>query len=149
MASTTPRVDINKALVTKAKQAMMLRQQGRIASDEKELEKIPFSTTLSFATDQYANQIADLLRQAGFRKHPPLTTSERRPRRVDSVVWEQLAAISEEKGVARMEFVRALFVLLGDEVDRWQASQSGDATTKDDAKSPDPVRGEAEMPPTS
>jgi hypothetical protein len=131
MSATTPRVDINRDVVAKAKQAMMLRITGSMAANEKDLEKIAFSTTLATAAESYRERIVSLLRQAGFRKHPPITMSEKRPRRVDAALWEELGEVAKEQGIARVELVRALFVLLGNECDHrpQQAAQSASPKT--------------------
>jgi hypothetical protein len=115
MPPTTPRVDINKEIVDKAKQAMMLRLTGSFADKPKDLEKIPFSTTLSAAAESYKARMVRLMDQAGLRSHPRLKKNEKRPRRVDSDLWQELGDTARQQGLSRMDVVRALLVLLGDE----------------------------------
>lgn len=131
MPPTTPRVDINKEIVDKAKQAMMLRMAGHFADKPKDLEKIPFSTTLAAAVESYKAKMVRLMDQAGLRSHPRLKKSEKRPRRVDSDLWEELGETARKQGLSRMDVVRALLVLLGDECN--------DSEEKQEEQSADPV----------
>ena len=128
MPPTTPRLDLSRKMVEKAKRAMLLRMQGQShAKDKKgkqreatrkELEKIRFSDTLATAAKTYTNKVLALLDQAGFRKSPPLEPSEKRPRRVDVATWDELGQVAEEQGMTRMVLVRGLLNLLADEYDR-------------------------------
>jgi hypothetical protein len=139
MPVTTPRLDLSRELVEKAKRAMRLRlQEQSDAKDkkgtqreatEKELEKIRFSETLTMAAQVYTDTIVGLLNQAGFRKSPPLEPSEKRPRRVDMDTWEELGRVAEEQGLPRMMLVRGLLNLLGDEYDQCKAKQPTKSTS--------------------
>ena len=115
MPPTTPRLDLSREMVDKAKRAMLLRLQGQShAKDKKgkqreatrkELEKIRFSDTLTTAAKTYTNKVLALLDQAGFRKSPPLESSEKRPRRVDLAIWDELGRVAEEQGITRMALI--------------------------------------------
>ena len=138
MSPTTPRLDLSREMVDKAKRAMLLRLEGRLSAKEKkgkqreatrkELEKIRFSDTLTTAAKTYTNKVLALLDQAGFRKSPPLRSSEKRPRRVDSVIWDELGRVAEEQGITRIALTRGILTLLADEYDRYQARQAAKST---------------------
>ena len=135
MSPTTPRLDLSREMVDKAKRAMLLRLEGqshardkRREATRKELEKIRFSDTLTTAAKTYTNKVLVLLDQAGFRKSPPLKSSEKRPRRVDSVIWDELGRVAEEQGITRMALTRGILTLLADEYDRCQARPAAKST---------------------
>jgi len=139
MPPTTPRLDLSKEMVDKAKRAMRLRMQEQShAKDKKgkqreatrkELEKIRFSETLATAAKAYTDKIIALLDQAGFRKSPPLEPSEKRPRRVDVDTWDELGRVAEEQGLPRMMLVRGLLNMLADEYDQHKAQQAAKSTS--------------------
>ena len=139
MTPTTPRLDLNREMVDKAKRAMLLRLKGRSPATagkgkrreatKKELEKIRFSDTLTTAAKTYTNKVISLLDRAGFRKYPPLKSSEKRPRRVDVDTWDELGRVAEDQGITRMALVRGLLNLLADEYDQHKAKKSSKATT--------------------
>jgi hypothetical protein len=139
MPPTTPRLDLSKQMVNKAKRAMLLRLQGQShAKDkkgkqrkatEKELEKIRFSETLAAAAKTYTDKVTTLLDQAGFRKPPTLEPSEKRPRRVDLTTWDELGRVAEEQGIAKMALIRAVLNLLADEYDQHRARQAAKSTS--------------------
>jgi len=115
MAPITPRLDLNKEIVDKAKQAKALRDGTAVCNDD-DLEGIHFSDTLAMAMDDYLEEVLDLLSRAGFRKRRrPLKASEKRPRRVDAKRWKELGKSADDRGVSRMDLVRALLTKLGDE----------------------------------
>ena len=131
MPPTTPRVDINKEIVDKAKQAMSLRMSGHFADKLKDLEKISFSSTLLAAAESYKTKMVRLMDQAGLRSHPRLKKSEKRPRRVDSDLWEELGDTAKQRGLSRMDVIRALLVLLGDECNDWEKKQQEQSAAAD------------------
>jgi hypothetical protein len=127
MPPVTPRVDVNKESVDNAKQAMMLRQFNHAADGDDDLERISFSSTLSTAARIYKKKMVRLLTQAGLREHKRLQKKEKRPRRVDDELWGELGNIAQQQGISRMDVVRALLTLLGDEYHHWQEKQEGHA----------------------
>jgi hypothetical protein len=133
MPPITPRLDLNGKMVEKAKRAMRLRMQEEANAGQqreatkKDLENIRFSETLATAAQEYTEKIISLLNQAGFRKAPPLTPSEKRPRRVDLDTWDELGRVAEGQGLPRMMLIRGLLNLLADEYDEHKAKMAAKA----------------------
>ena len=118
MSSVTPKLEISKKVISRAKRAYAARA-GKPKNIN--LEKIYFSETLLCAVEHYLPHILKCLEEAGMRKQADL--EKNRPRRISQELWERLGELTEEFDVSRVGLVRAAMTLLASEVEKRESKK--------------------------
>lgn len=111
MATITPRLDLNEAIVLRAKRAYAKRQG---LDDDVDLEEIAFSETAAAAVQYYGPKIVEHLEKAGLGRD---AIDNIRPRRIRDELWKQLKEWAGDYDTKQISLLRAALKLLAAELD--------------------------------
>lgn len=111
MATISPRLDLNEAIVLRAKRAYAKRKG---LDDNVDLEDIPFSETAALAVQYYGPKIVEHLENAGLGRD---VIDNIRPRRIRDELWKQLKQWAKEYDTKQISLLRAAIKLLAAELD--------------------------------
>jgi hypothetical protein len=119
MATITPRLDLNEAIVLRAKRAYAKRKG---LDDNVDLEEVPFSDTAAAAVEYYGPKIVEHLENAGLGRDK---IDNIRPRRIRDELWKQLKDWVGDYDTKQISLLRAALKLLAAELDETSGTTEG------------------------